>query len=655
VTHDEWRHAEPILTRALMLPQDARQSAIDSACLDEAIRGEILAILQRSSVALSRVVRVAASGAPGGELQQAPGASGPAPSLLADGDSLAGGRFTVIRQLGRGGMGEVYLAHDKTLGTLVALKMLFEQHTREAQRARLCSGHPHIATLHDVFEETIDGRPVTVLVMDYLSGKPASRIVDDGPVPVRDAVRWTRQVASALAYAHDRDILHCDLKPANILITTDQGAKVLDFGIGRHTFQSDGRALPLRGTLPYMAPEHLLERQFTAAGDIYSLGVTLFELLTGRPPFDGEVDELMLRIVGAPAPRLGDLRDSVPAQLEDVVACALAKNPHDRYRSARAFDRALEAVEWEIVTQSAPVPAPMPAIPPPPWRIDTATAAAGGVALLAFLTFCGFATSMFYNSPLQRTAEFSGESALDWPVWGARALVAAALVIGLVAVALAALKAIVRTVMAAPPFKRAGDALQRAGRTAAERARRAAGGGVELLLAAQVMALVAFGVYFQDIFQALDSFITQRSPADVSALRPQNQSRHIWFELALCLQLWVFGRAWLRMLREGVQSKEARAVRIAAGGLAVTLITLIVGQIIPFRIIYHNDSERVQYASQRCYIIGQRGDDAMLFCPTQAPPWNRVVNLKDPNLRRDDGTLQNIFSEVQPSVVGGSQ
>jgi serine/threonine protein kinase len=652
VTRDAWRYAEPVLTRALGLPQEAQKAAIDTAFLEDSVRRELLAILQRSSAVLSRILPEAAAGA--GHPRDRSGGSALASSLLADGDSLGGERFTVIRQLGRGGMGEVYLAHDKALGTLVALKVLFERNTREAQRARICSGHPHTATLHDVFETTIAGRAFTVLVMEHLPGKPASRVVDDGPVAVRDAVRWARQVAGALAYAHDRDVLHCDLKPANVMITPDQGAKVLDFGIGRPTFEPDNTDLPLRGTLGYMAPEQLLERRFVPAGDIYSLGVTLFELVAGRPPFEGSVPELMLRIVGAPPPRLGELRSGVSDQLDAVVACALAKNPDERYRSARAFDRALEAVEWEISTHSSPVPAPMPAIPPPPWRIDAVTFAAASTATLVLLTFSGFATSMLFNSPLQRTAEFSGESAWDWPVWGLRALLAAAIVTGLVAAGLAVLRAVCRALLAAPPFRRAGAALQRAARTATDTARRAAGGGAELLLAAQVAALILFGLYFQDIFLALDSFITQRSPADVSALRPQNQSRHIWFGLALGFQLWVFGRAWLGRLREGLQSKDARAMRLAGGGLAIAVITLIVGFVIPFRILYHNESESVQYGSRRCYIVGQRGDEARLFCPTQAPPWNRVVRLDDPELQRE-GTVQNIFSEVQPSAsTGGS-
>lgn len=402
MTRDEWRRAQPVLTQALRLPPEAQTQMIEGAFIEEAIRRELCELLRRSSLTLARM---ADSGVAARSLETtaAPPDRTPAEPvapLLADGETLANGRFTVVRQLGRGGMGEVYLAHDTRLRTLVALKVLFHADLSEAQHARQCSGHPHLVTMHDAFDATIGGRSLTILVMEYVAGRPASRMIDDGPVPVRDAIRWVRQVADALAYAHDRGVLHCDLKPANILITPDDGAKVLDFGIGRATFERDRPGEPLRGTAPYMAPEQLLDRHYSPAGDIYSLGVTLFELLTGRLPFETDVPGLLFQVAAEPAPRPSEVRCDLPARLDEIVARTLAKDPQQRYRSARAFDRDLASVESELTTES-----PVPTRPVPPlrlrWReaVSSRRVAVAGFALVALLT-AGTLASRWLSPPM---------------------------------------------------------------------------------------------------------------------------------------------------------------------------------------------------------------------------------------------------------------
>jgi hypothetical protein len=641
VTRDDWRRAEPLLTRALPLRTEEQKRVIETAFLDEAIRSELLDVLRQTNRVLPRTVQsgAAAGAAQGSAWPPGEGVLATAPVLAAN-DTLADERFRIIRQLGRGGMADVYLAFDSTLETLVALKVLRLPQTREAQHARLCSGHPHIATMHDVIETSVAGRMVTVLVMEHVAGRPLSRILEDGPVTIADAVLWTRQVAAALAHAHDCNVVHCDLKPANILITPD-GAKVVDFGIGRATFENpdDG---PLGGTLPYMAPEQLTEGRFSRSSDIYALGVTLFELVTGRVPFEGHGPEVMLRIIGAPPPPLGEFRRGVPAELEEIVSRALAKSPAERYRSARAFEHALERFDVQRAEHG-----PSRDLPDVSRRVAYGVTALA--AVLALVTFTGYVTSMLFNSPLQRTPGFSGESAWDWPFWGVRALVAAGIVTALAAGALAGVKGLCNVIASLPRVRSVCRPLQRLLHEQVSQVAPTPLARARLLLIAQAVFLVGFAWYFRDIFEGLDSFISQRPPVDLSPLGPGNQPRHIWFDLILCLHVWVFGVAWFRMLRREASSGTRRNARIAAGGLAVTAAALLVGQVVPFRIIYHNESERVLYRSQLCYIVGQRGSEALLFCPLQPPPWSRVVKLEDAALQRD-GTIENIFSGVQPPI-----
>ncbi len=292
--------------------------------------------------------------------------------------SLAG-RYTIERELGRGGMATVYLAQDVRHDRPVALKVLhpelaatlgperFQREIRLAARLQ----HPHILTVLDSGESA--GR--LWFTMPFIEGESLrDRLNREKQLPLDDALRIARESADALEYAHQHGIVHRDIKPENILLSGNH-ALVADFGIARaisadeHLTQT-GLAI---GTPAYMSPEQSAgDRALDARTDVYSLGVVLYEMLVGEPPFTGPTAQAIVsrRMTEAPRP-LRSIRESVPEALEHAVSVALARTPADRFASARKFADALDeagrtssgAVSTSSSVQPTPAPAPTVAVP----------------------------------------------------------------------------------------------------------------------------------------------------------------------------------------------------------------------------------------------------------------------------------------------------
>ncbi|MCC6998703.1 MAG: protein kinase [Deltaproteobacteria bacterium] len=260
------------------------------------------------------------------------------------------GSYRIERQLGRGGMGEVYLAVHPGIGARVAIKVLAQgsQHAErffdEARAVNLIR-HPRIASVHD-FATLGDGRPY--IVMELCEGAPLSALLARGRLPIGTLVNLLCEVLAAAGAAHAKGIVHRDLKPENVFVLRDGHVKVLDFGIakltpedGAPTRTSTGAIL---GTPAYLSPEQVQSRGTDARADLYAVGVMAFEALTGQVPFQApSMFELMRMHVEAPPPRLRTLRPEVPEAVEEVVLRALAKSPDDRFATAAAMAEALEA------------------------------------------------------------------------------------------------------------------------------------------------------------------------------------------------------------------------------------------------------------------------------------------------------------------------
>lgn len=255
-------------------------------------------------------------------------------------------RYRLLSRIDRGGAGEVWLARDLRLDREVAVKLLGpeadaafrERFANEARRAASVT-HPNVVT---VFDEGQDGDDA-YMVMEYIRGRTLRDLIAErGPLPPHEAARLVEQVAAGLDAAHAAGVLHLDLKPANVILSHDGIAKLADFGVA---VAARGEAeRELIGTARYVAPERIEGAAPTARSDVYGLGLVAYELLAGRPAFEGvDTDDLLrLRLEGA-APSLRRARIGVAPELDLVVAKALAREPRDRYATAGAFAAALRA------------------------------------------------------------------------------------------------------------------------------------------------------------------------------------------------------------------------------------------------------------------------------------------------------------------------
>jgi tRNA A-37 threonylcarbamoyl transferase component Bud32 len=270
------------------------------------------------------------------------------------------GRYRLVRQLGVGGMGEVWEADDTVLGRRVALKVLVQEladdpratrrFVREA-RATAKLTHPNVTRVYDFGRD--GGLPY--LVMELLEGDTLADRLTGGPMPPAEAARIGAAVADALDAAHSRGIIHRDIKPSNVLLTPAGEVKVMDFGIAAaadETHSTTGSGL--YGTAAYLSPERAAGQPATPAADLYSLGAVLYELLTGRPPFLGDSPVLVVRAHLHEQPRpVREVAPWVPARLANACEAALAKDPTQRPSSAAALAIRLRAAPSR---PGAPVP-----------------------------------------------------------------------------------------------------------------------------------------------------------------------------------------------------------------------------------------------------------------------------------------------------------
>jgi eukaryotic-like serine/threonine-protein kinase len=264
-------------------------------------------------------------------------------------NSVFDGRYLIIRKLGTGGMANVYLAEDQELGRRVAIKILDDRHANDVQfverfrrEATNAAGlsHPNIVSIYDRGE----AEGTYYIAMEYLDGRTLKELIlRRGPAPVKTAIDYTRQILAALRFAHKNGIVHRDIKPHNVLVDSEGRLKVTDFGIARAGASQMTEAGSIIGTAQYLSPEQAKGAPVDQTSDIYSVGIVLYELLTGAVPYTGDtpVEIAMKHLSQVPEPP-STIEPQIPHEVDSIVLRSLAKDPGDRYQSADEMDADLE-------------------------------------------------------------------------------------------------------------------------------------------------------------------------------------------------------------------------------------------------------------------------------------------------------------------------
>lgn len=342
----EWEAVKEIFYEAVNLPAEERSDFLDRACSDRPeVRDEIEILL----------------GSYESEFLEQPALVDHAPVSLTDQPLFSTGQtvghYRIVRLLGRGGMGEVYLAHDDSLDRPVAIKLLLDRYGMDGNAARRLIrearsaarlDHPNICSVYEIGEH--EGRPF--IVMQYVEGQTLEERMKRGPIPLEQCFSYIRQIASALEAAHTRGVIHRDIKPSNVILAGEKGhVRVVDFSLAKQAFDSGGLETKLSmpgiiaGTTNYMSPEQIRGRELDARTDIWSLGVVFYQMLTGALPFGGNTRaDAMAAILNDKARPVSTYFNERWPELDLVLARLLSKSRRSRYQSISEFESSLSDI-----------------------------------------------------------------------------------------------------------------------------------------------------------------------------------------------------------------------------------------------------------------------------------------------------------------------
>lgn len=565
------------------------------------------------------------------------------------------GGLEILESLGRGGFGSVYRARDPALDREVALKLIVVPSRDPARvgevlrEGRLLARirHPNVVMVHAAQEH----QGVVGIWMEFVQGRTLAEIVGTGgPMGPEEASVIGVSVCRALAAVHGAQLIHRDVKAQNVMREAGGRIVLMDFGAGWEPTQAKrSGAVEATGTPLYMAPELFAGRAPTVASDIYSLGVLLFFLVSGTHPVEGRsITDIVLAHGLGQRRLLADVRPDLPDAFVKIVERALATSPEHRYATAGAMMRDLEeTISRREDRREAPVP-PAPEPRPRPWWAPWTI---GAAAVFGSIWLLGLVTSLAFDLTLGRLGGFSNESVFAWWIWGLRSLVApmAYVVFALGVMWVAGLGW--RLLHRVGAVRSLASRVASGARSAAARARIdnpvAAG---QVLLVLQIAALSWFYWRFHELFAAFGSYISTGDAATLAPLAPANEGAHDAYRLLLPLIILGMVLAWVRVWRWQRHAQPGAERAPVAIGVTLIVVAMLLLEL-PYRILRHNEFLRVALGGERCYVIGERDQELLLYCPDGEIPRNRVIPANEPRLERTT-QVESIFTPRAPGARG---
>ena len=568
----------------------------------------------------------------------------------------------ILEELGSGAYGRVYRVRDAALARDVALKIIKVRQDDPAAVASVLSEgrmlarvrHRNVVTVYRAEQRADD----VALWMEFVRGRSLRQMVrEEGPLGADEAAVIGVSVCEAVAAVHAAGLLHRDVKAQNVMRESGGRIVLMDFGAGRDLAAGPATPGEIAGTPIYMSPDVLSGAPWTPSADVYSIGVLLFFLVTGRYPVDGRsLADIVVAHAEGRQQLLIDCRPGLPEPFVRVVQRALASG----YQSAGAMLGDLAgAMPGASTARAEAIPASAHASRSSATAIAPANQAstlnapfAGPIALpgtiagaAASIWLFGFLTSTVFDQTLGRDASFANEGIGDQFYWGARALFSplSYMVLAFVAARFLgfAWNVLLRLV---PPLGRAAHAarerLRPAGRRMGLLDRNTQ---AQWLLALQLVSVAGVLWLFGDFLRAMTSFLATAPAGALAQLSPTNDA-HVVYRMVLSVLLFVMAAAWLRILsRRPGQPAVDRAT--TAAGLTVMFAALVL-LTMPFRLVHHASFPRVDVDGERCYRTGERGAEVLLFCPGSLPR-TRIVPAGS-NLLQGPATLENVFAAPVP-------